>query len=193
MSTYRLILLDLSQRLRRVLAGPPEAPNAPPPQDNTPWDGLIIHPDIHGESSIASLESLRGHLDLCVVSFDDKGAIEEECLRHLLDGDDGCRLFGFYDRDSTECGWYYSVYGTRQPRERIANSIASSLTTTDVHGRVLVVIDGPKGGEWQTSVALDIDRLARTVWWYRQSGNDVAEVFGERELKRFLSSLKRSS
>lgn len=95
----------------------------------------------------------------------------------------------FYDRDEKEYQWYYSAYAAPSDSTRLRNSVMSSITKDDVTGRVLVVLDGPKGGAWMDSTAINSERLARTIWWYQQSGSDVAEIFGERELRRFVLSL----
>ncbi|EIM89080.1 uncharacterized protein STEHIDRAFT_154767 [Stereum hirsutum FP-91666 SS1] len=164
-------------------------PHAKDDDDGTAWNGLIIHPDIHAHDALSSVQSLLYHIDPCHVDFTTDGAIDKACLRDLLDSEGGQPLLNFYDRDEQEYRWYYSAYAAPSASTKLHNSVMSSIAEDAVTGRVLVVLDGPKGGAWMDSAAISSERLARTIWWYKQSGSNVVEIFGERELRRFVLSL----
>jgi len=54
---------------------------------------------------------------------------------------------------------------------------------------VIIVKNGPSEGNWADDLEMDMEKVARTLWWYMKSGNDRAQVFGEREFARFIKSL----
>lgn len=153
------------------------------------WNGIIIHPDIYGENPTDSLAGLRSHLDYCEVTFEDDGDVDKNCLKDLIDAPNGSRIISFYDRHDNICDWYYAAYASTDHSTAPVNTVASEILQRSIRGRVLVILDGPKDGKWMKNTMIAIDELARTLWWYRQSGSDLAEVFGERELRRFVSTL----
>jgi len=47
----------------------------------------------------------------------------------------------------------------------------------------------PSEGNWAEDLEMDMEKVACTIWWYIKSGNDWAQVFGEREFAHFLKNL----
>jgi hypothetical protein len=66
--------------------------------------------------------------------------------------------------------------------------IVSDKLKVPVDSAVLIIKKGPAGGLWEKIRDIDDDAVARTIWWYHTSGNDVSQVFGEREFSRYLKS-----
>lgn len=158
--------------------------------------GLYIFPDAFSGAPMSSLQSLREHITSCDVGFAPDGSILTKDLEDILGESGGQRLVNVYDRSPSVDGWYYSLYAlptnssnTRTVYASSPNIIANAVMPRGspcVKGPVLVVLDGPADGVWGIREAIDEDRFARTVWWYFKSGNDVSQVYGEREFQRFL-------
>ena len=95
----------------------------------------------------------------------------------------------FYDRNPSIHSWYYQCYG-QEPcgteKTPDPNSVAHSLQIRGSFQNVIIVKNGPSGGKWMEEL---VETVARTIWWYIKSGNDRAQVFGEREFARFLMDL----
>jgi hypothetical protein len=100
----------------------------------------------------------------------------------------------FYDRNGTIDQWYYQGYASSilsaVPKPSAFNciSVVRDHNLPPITGPVLVLKNGPVGGLWETDKDLLADDVARTIWWYHASGNEVAKVRGERELSRFLKT-----
>ena len=98
----------------------------------------------------------------------------------------------FYDRDPKAYDWYYQCYGP-PPSRNIANptpnSTAEWLGLHNLNSEVIILKNGPSCGSWKGEPRVDLEAVARTMWWYLQSGNDRAQVFGEREFARFIKNL----
>lgn len=95
----------------------------------------------------------------------------------------------FYDRDPAICDWYYQAYASGNGA---SNSVANVLRSPDfpnVTGDVVILKNGPLSGMWKWSPDISIQPLARTLWWYQQSGRDITTVFGERGLQRILGDI----
>ena len=54
---------------------------------------------------------------------------------------------------------------------------------------VIIVKNGLSEGNWADDLEMDMEKVACTIWWYIKSGNDWAQVFGEREFAHFLKNL----
>lgn len=169
-------------------------PGSPPPNKSRPetptcWNGIVIHPAIFDDNPTESLSGIHSLLDYCEVTFAEDGAIDQKSLSDLITANDPQRLLAFYDRQDSICDWYYAAYADPNDSNSPPNTIVKDALNLDVRGRVLVILDGPKEGKWMQNEEVDTLKLARTLWWYKQSGSDVTEVYGERELRRFVTTL----
>ncbi|EIM87306.1 uncharacterized protein STEHIDRAFT_156287 [Stereum hirsutum FP-91666 SS1] len=180
------------QRLASVYATLQHDLVPPDPMYTPQWSGVIIHPDGFDLSPLKDPESLIGHLDLCLVEFDQDGAVTKQSLADLI-GSAGATCFtNAYDRDSRIDDWYYAFYAdmsdTTSPPNPIAD-IVKPASDPPIRGRVLVVLNGPEDGTWELTQRISEVVLGRTLWWYRMSGNTVWDVFGERELRRYVRTM----
>ena len=103
----------------------------------------------------------------------------------------------FNDRDPTVTDWYYQAYAAdsespamRSPSNNSIVNIFKSPRTHHALGDVLIMKNGPTDGPWESSANVNIPSLARTIWWYRGSGQDISTVFGERGLIRVIGDMK---
>lgn len=97
-----------------------------------------------------------------------------------------------YDHDTRVDDWYYAFYHIPAASSNKPNPIADIVKPRDhppVCGPVLVVLNGPEDGMWEVNQRIRIDDLAKTIWWYHKSGNTVGDVFGQRELRRYVCML----
>lgn len=111
-------------------------------------------------------------------------------VSQLLQCETPIEIANFYDRDPDICDWYYQVFGSDdlgQPNS--IGNILHSRNHPNVTGDILVMKSGPQNGIWKWSPDLCPQSLAETLWWYRQSGRDIATVFNERGLKRILGEI----
>lgn len=115
----------------------------------------------------------------------------------VLQCEDVIEISKFYDRDPTVTDWYYQAYAadleSPSMRNPSGNSIANIFKSSRVHhplGDVLVIKNGPTHGPWESSANVNIPSLARTIWWYRGSGQDISTVFGERGLIRVIGDIQ---
>ena len=99
----------------------------------------------------------------------------------------------FYDRDPKVYDWYYQCYGPPPDNGDITtatpNSTAAWLGLQNLTTDLIILKNGPNDGKWKMEPSVDLESVARTIWWYLRSGNDRAQVFGEREFTRFIENL----
>lgn len=116
-----------------------------------------------------------------------------DVISKLLGGMEVEQVAKFYDRHPQVDGWYYRCYADVSDKDgqmRVTNgSLCEVLGIKHMIRSLVIVKDGPADGTWETQ-GVDIEALARTLWWYKMSGNDVKQVAGEREYARFLKNLK---
>ena len=163
-----------------------------------PWTGLYIFPDAFSGTPMAGLDTLRDHISPCRVRFTPDGSILAADLDNILGRPGGSLLTNLYDRSPLVDDWYYSLYAVsstssdhRTTYDNSPNPIVDAIMpkgSAPVLGPVLVVLDGPAEGMWEVHQIIDQDRFARTVWWYFKLGNDVSQVYGEREYQRFIKT-----
>ena len=96
-----------------------------------------------------------------------------------------------YERKPSTIDWYFEIFcgkdvPTNQPRNWLVEPLVSRRHGP-VRGDILLVKNGPANGDWCPEFTLA--DVADILWWYNKSGRDVTEVFGEREMARFLTSL----
>lgn len=137
-----------------------------------------------------SLEEIIQHLeplgDACV-DVNDKKAIAD-----ILGAKEIEEVRRFYDRHPQVDGWYYRCYAEVSDKVNsvaaVEGSLGDILRLKVTTGCLVIVKDGPADGNW-VSHGISVESLARTLWWYKKSGNDMAQVAGEREYARFIKSL----
>ena len=149
-------------------------------------------------ANVRALGDLRDNLELAYLGTlggeaGDIGLIEA----HVGEGD-MVEVGKFYDRQDSTLNWYYQCYGVDQTQKvgdyvientRETSSVSSWLGLTGWQGSIVIVKNGPAGGAWKEDLGIQLDSLVRSIWWYMRSGNDRAQVFGERELSRFILGL----
>lgn len=156
------------------------------------WSGVVIHPDIFAADPMHSPGTLADHLDLCIVDFEPDGSVSPSSFNDLLGDSGGICFTNVYDRDVRIDDWYYSFYHIPTAPITVPNPIADIVKPNEhppINGPVLVVLNGPEDGMWEVTERIKADGVARTVWWYHRSGNVVADVFGQRELRRYLRTV----
>jgi hypothetical protein len=97
-----------------------------------------------------------------------------------------------YERKPSTIDWYFEIFSAKDvssdlPRNQLVEPLVSGRHYP-VRGDMILVKNGPEDGNWNPEFTLD--EVADVLWWYRKSGRDVTEVFGERELARFLRSVQ---
>ena len=116
---------------------------------------------------------------------------------HIGEGD-MVEVGKFYDRQDSTMNWYYQCYSVDEAQSvddygfkktQDALSVSAWLGLTSGQGSIAIVKNGPVGAVWKDDLRMQPDSLARSIWWYMRSGNDRAQVFGERELSRFIMEL----
>lgn len=156
------------------------------------WTGVLIHGNFYGMSPMSNREDFMRHLSFCVVDFDHDGSVTRQSLRDLL-GNAGSTCIGnAYDRDPRIDDWYYSFYANTANLYGEPNHIANIITPSNhppIRGPVLAVLNGPEDGMWEVTEKIDAVKLGQTLWWYFKSGNDPRDVFGERELRRYIRTM----
>jgi hypothetical protein len=106
-------------------------------------------------------------------------------VSEILQTEAVCEVSRFYDRDPKITDWYYQMYaGSEISEGSIRNDIAESVTSRRVHGGVLIMKNGPLGGEWASEPEIQLDDLVKMLWWYKASGRDAATVCSERVFER---------
>jgi hypothetical protein len=100
----------------------------------------------------------------------------------------------FYDCKPDTCNWYYQCYcqiSTDQPNVHIPvhNYFTKWLDVHEGCGSFLIVKNGPSDGCWPNELNLDLNTVARTIWWYQASGNDQAQVCREQKFTQFIKGL----
>jgi hypothetical protein len=96
-----------------------------------------------------------------------------------------------YERNPSTTNWYYELFTSGQDAIESNNVVIQYLVPpkrTPVKGDVLLVKNGPRDGQWKAEFTTS--DVIETLWWYYKSGRDATEVFGERELARFISSIR---
>jgi hypothetical protein len=101
-----------------------------------------------------------------------------------------------YDRNPDIITWYYEIFVVEKEDIRTLsgqrNKVVENIVVkkhTPVYGPVLLIKNGPAGGDWSSSPEVDVEDVARMIWWYMRTGRDPAVVFAERELERFMHTL----
>ncbi|KAH7925861.1 hypothetical protein BV22DRAFT_1128633 [Leucogyrophana mollusca] len=98
----------------------------------------------------------------------------------------------FFSRHEQETDVYYQAYhSTYEPDDREPNSICSSLYKKNRHpsGSIVVVCNGASFAPSDTELDMDVEDLARTIWWYKRSGRNVSTVTAERRFSQFVKGL----
>jgi hypothetical protein len=112
----------------------------------------------------------------------------------LLNTDEVHTIGKAYERNPSTTDWYFEVFvagSLTADQVQAKNSLVEGLVSRKhgtVRGDVLLAKNGPKNGDWHAEFTLK--EVTELLWWYYKSGRDVTEVFGERELARFLTSIK---
>lgn len=164
----------------------------PDPLLDLHWSGIVIHPDAYHLSPLKDPTSLIDHLDLCAVDFDRDGAVTAQSLHDLVGSKEAFCFTNAYDRDSRIDDWYYAFYADPSNTTGALNPIANIVKPAEhppIRGQVLVVLNGPEDGMWEVMQRIDKIQLGRSLWWYLKSGNEPRDVFGERELRRYIRTM----
>lgn len=178
---YRLTRKRYSKRLRVLKQ---TCPSHPP-------NALIIKdptiPALSLDSLICSIEPL--YIPTITGTSSDL-----ELIAQVFQSGDAEETSHFYDRDPHIVSWYYQCYGPvrenrpTRPSRPHKNSVAHWLKLVDQRP-LIVMKNGPSNDDWQTNLSITLENVARSLWWYHKSGNNREQVFGERELTRFLRNL----
>ncbi|KAH7920566.1 hypothetical protein BV22DRAFT_1050247 [Leucogyrophana mollusca] len=87
----------------------------------------------------------------------------------------------FYPRQFSECNIYYQAYYTTYPEDnRAVNSIWA----------VVIVKNGSMVDPDDPVLDIDEKELARTIWWYWKSGNDVRGVTADRRMADCIGDME---
>jgi len=125
-----------------------------------------------------------------IPSIADRSSFEHHA-KLLLGSDVLVPIGKVYEHNPATTNWYYEMFALKQNGGTSNNSLIQYLVSrkqAPVKGDVLLVKNGPKDGQWETEFT--VNDVIDTLWWYYKSGRDVTEVCGERELARFVSSLR---
>ena len=76
-----------------------------------------------------------------------------------------------------------------EERTPASQSVTQCLQIRGPIQNVIIVKNRPSEGNWAEDLETDMEKVARTMWWYIKSGNDHEQVFGEREFAHFLKNL----
>lgn len=133
-------------------------------------------------------DDLRQHLDGGCLAVDDDNHFLPHELADYLNTPRYARIGSFYDRDPSILNWYYSMYA-RVPCDGPLNAVSAIVCERETpRGPVVIVKDCP-AHEWGAlKTEIDVDELAKTLWYYHRSGVSAETEFGERTLLRMLIS-----
>ncbi|VDC00910.1 unnamed protein product [Peniophora sp. CBMAI 1063] len=134
-------------------------------------------------------DSLREHLDGLCLAVDENDRFLQHELQDVFLTPRYQKIASFFDRDPTVLEWYYAMYALTDSKDEPVNTVASVVCGKEKpKGPVIIVKDGPasKWGSFGTDV--DVDEVAKTLWYYHKSGTSVEAEFGERTLLRILSA-----
>ena len=137
---------------------------------------------------LKSRDELRQHLDGgCLATDDDRRFLQNE-LEDVLNTTHYKKVASFFDRDPSVFDWYYSMYARKTCSEP-PNAVAAIVCETEIpRGPVIIVKDGP-ADKWSTlDPEVDVDEVAKSLWYYHKSGVSAEAEFGERTLIRLLTS-----
>lgn len=194
---YDWMTLTMMQRIERVRTATLSKNSADNDEtSDQPPTGLYIFPDAFGCAPMSSLDAMSSHISACDVTFEADGTIHHSSFEDILGLPTARFLVNVYDRAPLVADWYYSLYGITEPITNseyaiAANPIVDAVMpkgSEPVKGPVIVVLNGPSEGIWKVKETIDEYNFARTIWWYFRSGNDVSQVFGEREFQRFIKA-----
>ncbi|KDQ52000.1 hypothetical protein JAAARDRAFT_50463 [Jaapia argillacea MUCL 33604] len=154
---------------------------------------------IVSSAGITSPWSPRDRLYGCLSSWEytsnKDGDMRIEVISELLGIDRAVEVARFYDRCPTYRSCYYHAYGAicsdgdgDTQLNEVMNSVRSRRVD-DIVGGVLVVTNRPMDTGQEVLPNVDAEELGKTLWWYHQAGLDHSEVFGCRELERFMINL----
>lgn len=161
-----------------------------------PPTALYIYPDYFGATPTSNLEAMTSHITSCNLAFARDGTIHPDSIKDIFGTEEAQFLVNVYDRTPSVAEWYYTLYGIPSTVDdsaynRAPNPVVDVVMpkgSPPVLGPVLAVLNGPIEGIWEVAETIDEERFARSIWWYLKSGNDVRQVFGEREFLRFIKT-----
>lgn len=150
----------------------------------------VFIPADRARASPAMREYIEGGMVDMMMPIPTSSPMVPYFVGELLQCDAPVEIAKFYDREADVCDWYYQAYSSGG--QGGSNSVANILRSPRfpiIAGDVLVLKNGPLNGTWKWSPDISVQALARTLWWYQQSGRDITAVFGERGLMRILGEV----
>lgn len=142
----------------------------------------------HGD--IRSRNAIRARATCLYLGSDFPGN-DHSHVQQLMGNGSAFSIGEFYSRRAGISSWYYQMYSIAQTVDGATNNIAAIIAGTEILGDVIVVKNGPLGGDWINQPEIDINDVVTTLWWYRASGRAVKEVFAEREAERILGDFSQ--
>ena len=137
---------------------------------------------------LESRDKLRQHLDGGCLATDDDRRFLQNKLADVLNTPHYKKIASFFHRDPSIFERYYTVYA-RKTCDEPPNVIAAIICGDEVpRGSVAVVKDGPADKWSALKTEMDVDELAKTLWFYHKSGVSAEAEFGERTMIRILGS-----
>ncbi|KZV75916.1 hypothetical protein PENSPDRAFT_680643 [Peniophora sp. CONT] len=148
----------------------------------------VLNTDFFESDATGSRNSLREYLEGCFLATEDDNRFVDGELADLLNRAHYSKVCSFFDRDERVFNWHYTMYARDDDSSEPVNAIASIVSGEKVvRGPVVITKDCPET-LWSSLVTeMDVDKLAATLWWYKQSGRSARDEFGERTLIRMLA------
>jgi hypothetical protein len=142
--------------------------------------------ETHDPRPPARYDAVLAQMEERCLSLSPLGGEDIREMASLLGTDTVQDLGRFFDRDPRTNAWYYQVYGEGEGNTNHTLAFMGTRGRPCPRGDVLLVKNGPIGGEWETDRAITAETVAKTVWWYWASGRDMYEVTQERDMARVL-------
>ncbi|KAI0043915.1 hypothetical protein FA95DRAFT_1608987 [Auriscalpium vulgare] len=169
-----------------------------------PFNALLILPDspiLGRDRSLVSLDAIRMRIRPLNIELDDDGFPTADSLRQAVGQGRVIPQRKVYHKDPGHTLWCYSIYGqdmhTVVDSDIPFNSLAHRFVRDreGFQGPALVVKRGPPSlkNEWLNSDYMTVDALARTLWWYHQTGTRVEYVATQRSQQRRLERQQRDA
>ncbi|KZV59148.1 hypothetical protein PENSPDRAFT_695386 [Peniophora sp. CONT] len=137
---------------------------------------------------LKSRDNLRQHLDGGYLATDDDRRFLQHELADVLNSPQYKKVCSFFHRDPSVLDWYYSMYA-RESCDEPANAVAAIVCGKETpKGAVVIIKDGPADKWDMLKTEMDVDEVAKTLWYYHKSGVSAQAEFGERTLLRILMS-----
>ncbi|KAI0033226.1 hypothetical protein K488DRAFT_70003 [Vararia minispora EC-137] len=153
-------------------------------------NAVVIHPnepDFKHGPALASRDNITCLMNVVDLPCDESGRISDEAISEFL-GCDARRVCSFFDPKRSVFNWHYSLYAGHSGTINDVANIVQTGAGLSIRGPAVVVKDTPQQLWHKLDTSISVAELAASLWSYHKTGMDVAQVYGERALIRWLGT-----